>query len=100
MERAHPLVLTVEQAGEILGIGRSTAYELVRAGELKSIRLRRRIVVPVARIAELLGVDPDAVCQHLGRSVSPISASPAARSEQSDSSVAGASSTGEALKLF
>lgn len=57
MRTDHPLTLTVEQAAQVLGVGRSTAYELVRSGELKSIRLRRRIVVPVAHLAERLGVD-------------------------------------------
>lgn len=61
MRTEHPLTLTVEQAGQVLGVGRSTAYELVRSGDLKSIRLRRRIVVPVAHLAESLGVDRDAV---------------------------------------
>jgi hypothetical protein len=50
-----------EQAGQVLGVGRSTAYELVRSGDLKCIRLRRRIVVPVAHLAESLGVDRDSV---------------------------------------
>ena len=45
----------------MLGVGRSTAYELVRSGDLKCIRLRRRIVVPVAYLAESLGVDRDTV---------------------------------------
>ena len=44
-----------------LGVGRSTAYELVRSSDLKCIRLRRRIVVPVAHLAESLGVDRDSV---------------------------------------
>jgi excisionase family DNA binding protein len=44
MTNYQPLTLTVEQAAQILGIGRSTAYELVRTGDLKHIRLRRRIV--------------------------------------------------------
>jgi excisionase family DNA binding protein len=58
----RPLTLTVEQASQVLGIGRSTAYELVRSGDLlKCIRLRRRIVVPVAHLADSLGVDRDAV---------------------------------------
>ena len=61
MRTDHPLTLTVEQAGQVLGVGRSTAYELVRSGDLKCIRLRRRIVVPVAHLAESLGVDRDAV---------------------------------------
>jgi excisionase family DNA binding protein len=57
----QPLTITVEQAARVLGVGRSTAYELVRSGDLKHIRLRRRIVVPVAQLAESLGVDRDAV---------------------------------------
>ncbi len=61
MRTDHPLTLTVEQAGQVLGVGRSTAYELVRSGDLKCIRLRRRIVVPVAHLAESLGVDRDTV---------------------------------------
>ena len=61
MSTNQPLTVTVEQAAEVLGVGRSTAYELVRSGDLKCIRLRRRIVVPVAHLAESLGVDHDAV---------------------------------------
>ncbi len=56
MTADHPLTLTVEQAGKVLGVGRSTAYELVRSGDLKAIRLRRRIVIPVAHLADRLGV--------------------------------------------
>lgn len=52
----QPLTLTVEQAATVLGVARSTAYELVRAGDIDSIRLRRRIVVPVAHLADRLGV--------------------------------------------
>lgn len=61
MSANQPLTLTVEQAAEVLGVGRSTAYELVRSGDLKCIRLRRRIIVPVAHLAESLGVDRHAV---------------------------------------
>lgn len=61
MSTNQPLTLTVEQAAEVLDIGRSTAYELVRSGDLKCIRLRRRIVVPIAHLADSLGVDRGAV---------------------------------------
>jgi excisionase family DNA binding protein len=54
----HPLTLTVEQTAKLRGIGRSTAYELVHTGDIPSLRLGRRIVVPVARLAELLTVAP------------------------------------------
>jgi excisionase family DNA binding protein len=53
----QPLTLTVEQAAKLLGIGRSTAYELIHTGDIPSLRLGRRIVVPMARLAERLGVD-------------------------------------------
>lgn len=52
----HALTLTVEQAAKVLGIGRSTAYELVHTGAIPSLRLGRRIVVPTARLAEQLGL--------------------------------------------
>ncbi len=54
----HPLTLTVEQAAKVLGIGRSTAYELVHTGAIPSLRLGRRIVVPTATLAASLGVLP------------------------------------------
>ena len=54
MRSDRPLTLTVEQAGQLLGVGRSTAYELGRTGELESLRLRRRLVVPTAQVAARL----------------------------------------------
>lgn len=56
MRTDHPLTLTVEQAGHLLGVSRSTAYELVRSGDLECLHLRRRLVVPSARVAERLGM--------------------------------------------
>ena len=41
------LTLTVEEAAELLRIGRGSAYELVRSGRLRAIKIGRRI--PVAR---------------------------------------------------
>ena len=71
MTTNQPLTLTVEQAAEVLGVGRSTAYELIRSGDLKFIRLRRRIVVPVAHLAESLGVERDAVWTALSAEAAP-----------------------------
>ncbi len=48
------LVYTVEEAGRLLGVSRTTAYECVRTGQLPSVRLGRRIVVPRAAIEALL----------------------------------------------
>jgi excisionase family DNA binding protein len=55
MDINQPLTLTVEQTAKLLGIGRSTAYELVRTGDIPSLRLGRRIVVPRQSLADLLG---------------------------------------------
>lgn len=68
MDNDHALTLTVEQAAAVLGIGRSTAYELVHTGDISSLRLGRRIVVPVGQIANRLGVTPEQVRRPVGPS--------------------------------
>lgn len=50
--------VTVEEAAQMLGISRSSAYECVRRGELRALRLGRRLVVPRVALEELLGVTP------------------------------------------
>ena len=49
-----PLVLTVEQMASVLCIGRNTAYELIRAGTISSVRAGRCIRVPKQAIMEYL----------------------------------------------
>ncbi len=51
---AQRRTVTVTEAASILGISRSTAYELVRTGGLPSLRLGRRIVVPTHALIDLL----------------------------------------------
>ena len=46
MTRDGRLVLSVTEAAGLLGISRGLAYDLVARGELPSLRLGRRIVVP------------------------------------------------------
>ena len=46
--------LTVEEAAEILGIGRNSAYEAIRRGEIPALRLGRRLVVPRRALERLL----------------------------------------------
>ena len=48
-------VMTVEEVADVLGISRGLAYEGVRDGSIPSLRVGRRILVPRARLAELLG---------------------------------------------
>ncbi len=51
MER---LTRTVEEAAAILGISRPSAYEAARLGEIPTIRLGRRILVPLAALQKML----------------------------------------------
>jgi excisionase family DNA binding protein len=53
--------LTVEEVSDALGISRASAYEGVRSGEIPSIRVGRRIVVPTAALRRLLQLDAPAV---------------------------------------
>ena len=48
------LVLTVPEAADLLGICRNAAYEAVRRGEIPSIRIGKRLVVPRMAFEELL----------------------------------------------
>jgi excisionase family DNA binding protein len=46
---------TVEQAGRRLGISRGLAYALARTGELPTIRLGHRVLVPKHALERLIG---------------------------------------------
>jgi excisionase family DNA binding protein len=61
--RQLPVVVDLVTAASVLGIGRTTAYELVRTGRWPTpvLRLGNRIRVPTAALRELLSlstVDP------------------------------------------
>jgi excisionase family DNA binding protein len=51
--------ITVEEAAELLGIGRTAAYEAARRGQLPTRRLGRRLFVPVPAFLSWLGDVPD-----------------------------------------
>lgn len=44
----------VPVAASRIGVGRSTAYELIRSGELRSVKIRARRLVPESAIAEFI----------------------------------------------
>ena len=46
--------MTVEEAAEALGISRSLAYEAVRTGQIPSVRVGTRILIPRAMIEQWL----------------------------------------------
>ncbi len=50
----HRKTYTVTEAGEVLGIGRSAAYEAARTGQIPTIRIGKRILVPVVALERML----------------------------------------------
>ncbi len=55
-----PEVLTVDEAAALLRISRGSAYEAVRKGQIPTIKIGRRLLVPRARLEELLAKGNDA----------------------------------------
>jgi excisionase family DNA binding protein len=53
--RQRPTI-TVEDAADLLHISRASAYQGVNKGEIPSIRVGRRILVPTAALLEMLGL--------------------------------------------
>ena len=41
-----PLTLTVDEAGQLLRIGRNNMYRLVNSGQIQSIKVGRTILIP------------------------------------------------------
>lgn len=57
MVTASPIqreTVTVPEAARRLGIGRSTAFAAAKRGDLPSIRIGGRVVVPIAALDRLL----------------------------------------------
>ena len=53
----HP---TKPDAADVLGISKDLAYEMAKSGEIPTIRLGRRVMVPVPALRRMLGDFPDA----------------------------------------
>lgn len=49
-----PLVLRVEDLIPILRVGRNTAYELIRCGQIRSIRVGKQLRIPKEALIEYL----------------------------------------------
>ncbi len=53
--RARRKTMTVPEAGEELGIGRNSAYAAAKRGEIPTIRIGSRILVPCAAFERMVG---------------------------------------------
>ena len=51
------LTYTVEEAARLLGVGRGTAYAAVKAGEIPSVRIGRRVLIPRHSLLALVASD-------------------------------------------
>ena len=49
-----PVTLRVEDLMPLLGIGRNTAYQLIRSGQIRSVRIGRQIRIPRDALLEFL----------------------------------------------
>lgn len=49
-----PLLLTIPEAGRVLGLGRTTMYELIGAGEVEVVHIGRAARIPVQSIERFI----------------------------------------------
>lgn len=58
MERGRdvPLLLPVPEAAHLLGIGTTLCWEMIHNGQLPTVRLGRRVLVPRAAIEQVASV--------------------------------------------
>lgn len=59
------LTYTVGEAAKAIGVSRGLAYELVRRGDLRTVHVGRRILVPRDAVRELLGLGHEQVSASL-----------------------------------
>ena len=50
----------VKEVSAILGISRLTVYKMARSGQLPTLKIGSRILVPIAKLKQLLGEADDA----------------------------------------
>ena len=54
MFREYPEVVTVENVMEMLGIGRNLAYDIIRNGRLKTVKIGKRYIIPKQSVINFL----------------------------------------------
>lgn len=52
-----PPTLTIEECASVLRLSRGSAYEAARTGQIPTIRIGRRLLVPRAMLLRMLGED-------------------------------------------
>ncbi|GAA2746072.1 helix-turn-helix domain-containing protein [Kitasatospora cinereorecta] len=54
--RVQP-TMTVPEAGRLLGLQKAASYNAARRGDIPTISVGRRLLVPTAKLRALLGID-------------------------------------------
>ena len=51
--------VSVPEAGKVLGVGRNASYEAARKGGIPTLRIGKRLVVPIPALERLLALGAD-----------------------------------------
>jgi excisionase family DNA binding protein len=54
MNEEKRATMTVEEAARLLGVSRNTGYEAVRRGQIPSVRVGKRYLIPIVAMEKLL----------------------------------------------
>lgn len=57
LKRSGRGTITIPESGEVCGIGRAAAYLAAKNGEIPTLRLGRKLLVPVPALLKMLGED-------------------------------------------
>jgi excisionase family DNA binding protein len=71
MERlaSLPPMISVEETSKLLGVSRSAGYRAAATGQIPTLRVGRRLLVPTPRLLRMLGVvEADKVAPEPGQS--------------------------------
>ena len=52
-----PLLISVSEAARLLGVGTTFGWTMVRRGEIPTVKLGRRVLVPPAAVEQLVVAD-------------------------------------------
>lgn len=53
-QQEERLTLTVNEVAHLLGLSRGTTYEAVRTGQIPSIRIGQRVIIPRVALIKML----------------------------------------------
>lgn len=57
--KEEALTLSVEHAARLIGVSRATVYRMVRDGELRAVRVGRRVLILKKPLMEMLEAEED-----------------------------------------